>query len=78
MTGTRFLTGYGAVVLMSTAEDSFVLLHLNVGKLTHNQLARLWHFRLGHLSATVPYTLSKLMLTEDMECPMILNEECPC
>ena len=55
-----------------------MFLHLNMGKLTHNQLARLWHFRLGHPSATVPYTMRHLIFTENMKCPMILKEECPC
>ena len=52
MVGKHSSMWYGACVLLSTIEKPFVLLHLNMGKLTHDQLARLWHFRLGHPSST--------------------------
>ena len=41
-------------------------------------MARLWHHRLGHPSAAIPLSIYKLKLTEDTNCPIVLNEDCPC
>ena len=67
-----------AAVLMSTKYAPFNLLHLNMAKLTVEQKARLWHYRLGHPSAAIPFNTHKLKLTEDVNCPIVLNEDCPC
>ena len=67
-----------AAMLMTTKYDSFNLLHLNMAKLTDEQKARLWHHRLGHPSAAIPFSMHKLKLTEDVNCPIVLNEDCTC
>ena len=41
-------------------------------------MARLWHHRLGHPSAAIPLSIYKLKLTEDTNCLIVLNEDCPC
>ena len=68
----------GEAILMTTKYAPFTLLHLNMAKLTDEQKARLWHYRLGHPSAATPFSMHKLKLSEDVNCPIVLNEDCPC
>ena len=49
-----------------------------MAKLTDEQKARLWHYRLGHPSAAIPFSMHKLKLSKDVNCPIVLNEDCPC
>ena len=63
---------------MTTKYAPFNFLHFNMAKLTDDQKARQWHYRLGQPSAVIPFSIYKLKLTEDVNCPIVLNEDCPC
>ena len=58
-------------------EKDFTCMSMNIAKLTPVEKARLWHYRLGHPSATVPYNMTKQSMAKDIDCPVVLNEDCP-
>ena len=69
----------GRFQLLLTTEKNpkFVVMAFNEAKLTGEQLARLWHFRLLHKSARKPVDMHKKDLADGLECTHILNEPCP-
>jgi hypothetical protein len=63
--------------MQKDATIEYVVMHMAADRLTKVEEARLWHHRLSHPAPAVPYTMARLKLAEDNDCPIELNEDCP-
>jgi hypothetical protein len=61
---------------MHSSEDQYTTMVLNESKLTSEQRARLWHWRLGHCNPQLTVDMSKQGLVSGLDIKHVLNEDC--
>jgi hypothetical protein len=83
--GAELLTSAIAVMLtepreralfLHSSEEEYTVMVLNESKLSQEQRARLWHWRLGHCNPQLTVDMSKQGLVSGLDVRHVLNEDC--